>query len=543
MIKKQDATQLARIMRSEAQRAMSQIRGNEHPSPFYFSFLTRDEELWEIIASYGSLLNDKYERRRSCFCDVRVGSYRHDQVQDGGLNDNSQEDDSYQYIDIPYGKSENGIRHGLWRQAEVRYREAVESMATKKSHALTYLDRNSSLPSFQKLPGIQQTIWHKLPDVDVRYWRTFVSKMSSLFCDYPAIKESNVHFRALNQVRVFVNTEGSLIIQSQPYWILSSNLWLLSDQGNALTWTTNHFVTNPEDLPDARRFRKELRHTVETLQQLAIAPPLRSYAGPVLLDPIPAGLLIHEALGHRVEGNRLLNTGEGQTFRDRLHTQILPDYLSIEDDPSLDCFQGTSLAGHYLFDDEGVPAKNANLVSQGVLQEFLTSRAGIIPKHRSNGHGRNNRHERTISRMAVTKVTSHGGLTDPQMKQHLIEEVLRQGLPYGIRIISASGGETTTESYNFQAFLGEINLAARVYPDGREELIRGVDFVGTPLNAIRTIIAAGNRYEVDNAYCGAESGWVPISTISPSLLISHLELQSKVDMPYSQPCYPIPWDS
>ena len=541
MMKKSAAIHLAKIMRSEAQRAMSQIRGGEHPRPFYVSFLTRDEEIWEISASYGSLLNNKYERRRSCFCDVRVGSHRHDQVQDGGLHDNSKEDDSYQYIDIPFGASESGIRHGLWRQAEVRYREAVEAMATKKSHALTYLDRNSKLPSFQKLPGIERTMWRKLPEVDVRFWQSFVTKTSALVCDYLAVKESNVRFHVLNQVRVFVNTEGSLIVQCQPYWTLSCHLWMLSDQGDALTWTINHFVADPEDLPDARRFRKELRETIGTLQQLAVAPPLRSYAGPVLLDPVPAGLLIHEALGHRIEANRLLSTGEAQTFRDSLHKRILPDYLTIEDNPSLDRFQGMSLVGHYLFDDEGVPARNADLVSQGVLQGFLTSRAGITPKHRSNGHGRNERYERTISRMAVTKVTSHDGLTDARMKKRLIEEVQRQKLPYGIRILSATGGETATETYNFQAFLGEINLAARVYPDGREELIRGVDFVGTPLNATRTIIAAGSRYEVDNAYCGAESGWVPISTISPSLLISHLELQSKADMPYSQPCYPIPW--
>ena len=122
-----------------------------------------------------------------------------------------------------------------------------------------------------------------------------------------------------------------------------------------------------------------------------------------------------------------------------------------------------------------------------------------------------------------------------------LKEIKRQGLDYGIRILSASGGETATEAYNFQAFLGEINLAAKVFPDGRQQWIRGVDFVGTPLNAARSIRAAGKRYEVDNAYCGAESGWVPVSTISPALLISHLELQAKSEPPYTPYCYPLPW--
>ena len=113
---------------------------------------------------------------------------------------------------------------------------------------------------------------------------------------------------------------------------------------------------------------------------------------------------------------------------------------------------------------------------------------------------------------------------------------------YGIRIIEASTGETATEAYNFQAFLGEINLASKVFPDGREEWIRGVNFVGTPLNAIRGIVAAGERHEVDNAYCGAESGYVPLTTISPAIVVSELELQSKAETPYSPYIFPIPWE-
>ena len=127
------------------------------------------------------------------------------------------------------------------------------------------------------------------------------------------------------------------------------------------------------------------------------------------------------------------------------------------------------------------------------------------------------------------------------MRRTFLEEIRRQKVPYGIRIIEASSGETATEAYDFQAFLGEINLASKVYPDGREEWIRGVNFVGTPLNAVRGILAAGDRYEIDNAWCGAESGYVPVSTISPALVVSELELQSKPETPYMPYTFPIPW--
>jgi TldD protein len=145
--------------------------------------------------------------------------------------------------------------------------------------------------------------------------------------------------------------------------------------------------------------------------------------------------------------------------------------------------------------------------------------------------------------MGVLVVEAENGMDNGRLKRLLLDEIRRQGVPFGIRIMEAVSGETATDAYNFQAFLGEVSLAAKVYPDGREEWIRGVNFVGTPLNAIRGIMAAGNRSEVDNVYCGAESGYLPVSTISPALVISELELQSKPDAPYTQYTFPGPWEN
>ena len=213
----------------------------------------------------------------------------------------------------------------------------------------------------------------------------------------------------------------------------------------------------------------------------------------------------------------------------------------LRDDPTLSRFQGRSLVGHYRYDDEGVPAQNVQLVRAGELCGFLATRTGIAPRHHSTGHARAAYHQRPISRMGVLVLESNDGLSDRELKLALVEEIRRQRVPFGIRLVEASSGETATDAYNFQAFLGEANLVAKVYPDGREEWVRGVNFVGTPLNAIRNIVAVGKRYEVDNAYCGAESGYVPVSTISPAMLVSELELQSKPDSPFTQYSYPMPW--
>ena len=268
---------------------------------------------------------------------------------------------------------------------------------------------------------------------------------------------------------------------------------------------------------------------------------MRSFCGPALLEPVPAGLLLHEALDHRLEGHRLLDAGEGQTFKGALGDLILPDYMHLHDDPTLSTYGGRSLVGHYRYDDEGSPAQDARLIESGCLAGYLTGRAEVLKRHAANGHARCRQHQRPISRMGVLIAETDMGHSPEGLKQILLDEISRQGVPFGMRILEATSGETATDAYNFQAFMGEVNLAAKVYPDGREEWVRGVNFVGTPLNAVRGIIATGDRYEVDNAWCGAESGYVPVSTVSPAIVVAELELQSKPDTPYTPYSLPLPW--
>jgi predicted Zn-dependent protease len=512
-----------------------------HPRPYYLSFLIRDEEAWCVTAKYGALSQDRHERRRHCFADVRVGSYRADQVRDGGLRDNDKEDESYGYVDLPYGTSADGLRHGLWRLADARYREAVQALLSKRSHGLSYRDPNRHLPSFEKRAPRSAVVWKPFPAVDRRRWAERVERLSGRLRRFARVKDSSVEFQAEHVCRVFVNSEGSRQIETQLTWSLECYLWFLSRRGHPMPWTLKHIVADPAELPGDEAFLAEIRRTVDKLERLADAPILQSYCGPALLDPVPAGLLIHEALGHRLEGSRLLDSGEGQTFKHSLGQAILPAFLDVRDDPTLERFGGRSLVGHYRYDDEGVEAQDARLVVGGRLRSFLTSRAGIAPRHRSNGHGRGDYHQRPTSRMGVLIVETRDGLPRRRLEQVLRDEIRRQKVPFGIRIVEAQSGETATDAYDFQAFLGEASLVAKVYPDGREEWVRGVNFVGTPVNAIRNVLAAGDEYAVDNAFCGAESGYLPVSTISPALVVSELELQSKAEPIYAPYSLAPPW--
>lgn len=541
-VQRRDATKLGKNLRREVMRAHDTMRVKGHPRPYFVSHLLRSEELWIADAKYGALTADNHYRRRDSLADVRVGTYRYDQVQDGGLNDNSRQEESYEMAEMPVGGDSAGLDHALWRLTEARYREALDAFLRKKSFALTYQDENARLASFERVEPVESVAWNQLPEVDHEHHRRFVCKASADLRSYPNIKNGSVKFTARHSVRIFASSEGTLQVQSMPYYTLEIYLWYLAENGVGSPLAKTYFVSDPEELPTLREVKRVIGAMHKQLAALTAAPTVRAFSGPVLLDPRPAGLLFHEALGHRLEGNRLLSATEGHTFRDSLGQDVLPQGVSLRDDPRLATFEDKSLVGHYAFDDEGVAAQNAELIVDGELRGFLTSRAPIGKRHQSNGHGRSRHHARAMSRMGVTIVDVEEGLSQAELRQAFLEEIRRQEVPYGIRIVRASGGETSTEAYDFQAFLGEIDIATRVFPDGREELIRGVDLVGTPLNAIRGIIAVGRDREVDNSFCGAESGDLPVSTISPALLVDELELQNKHERSYTQFAYPMPWE-
>jgi predicted Zn-dependent protease len=223
-----------------------------------------------------------------------------------------------------------------------------------------------------------------------------------------------------------------------------------------------------------------------------------------------------------------LSSGEGQTFRGQEGKQVLKVPITVRDNPNLKEFNGQRCIGSYDYDDEGVKASDTVLIEDGVLKNYLTTRSAITEgRYQSNGHARTKSNQRPISRMAVTIVEGKGGIPIDRLKVRLVQEIKRQKKPYGLIVYETSGGETDTTNYDFQAFSGDISYATLVYPNGREVPVRGVNFVGTPLQSLNNIIAMGDTPIVDNGFCGAESGLLPITTISPAALISNLELQGK----------------
>ena len=543
LLSRQSTLQLAAALEAEAHRAKSELKAVGHPRPYYISYLVRDLEQHWFQGRFGTLFGAEARRWRRCFADVRVGTYRTDHVRDGGLNDNSNQAESFSYSSLPVGTRLDGVVHGVWQLTESRYREAAEDLLERRAESLHYRNENEALASFERTRApLVDHATRRLPPVDFEYWCRFVERASAVGKRVPGVFGCDVEMTMRNCARVFVNTEGTSITDRLPLWQILVNLDFATEAGVTVPWTLSYFVTDPRELPSLGELVKHIRAAFRQMKKIAEAETLRAYSGPVLLDPRPAGLLMHEALGHRLEGSRLLSSGEGQTFKDSLGEELLPKAISMRDDPSLESYEGRSLVGHFRYDDEGMLAKCAPLVESGSIAGYLTTRSAIAQRHRSNGHARNEAFERPVSRMGVTIVDAADPVDVTELKRRLLEEVKQRKLPFGIHVIDADSGETATKSYDFQAFLGQIRSCTRVYPDGREDPVRDVSFVGTPLNAIRGIVAAGARQEVVNSYCGAESGAVPVSTVSPALLVESLELQSSAHTANAPHTYPIPWE-
>ena len=475
-MERKTALALARVAAAEAERAKDQLRVPGFPRVYFLSYLLRDEERWRVRAKFGGLRTSHHDRGRSAFCDVRVGSRRFDQIRDGGLLDNDKEMESYDYVDLPFDGDPAAVRHGLWRLTDARYREAVESYLDRRGRELTYQDPGRRFVALDRREPVTEVVFRRWPKVDVAHWERYAERTSAMIRRYPEIKDSHVEFEAEHLCRVFVSTEGARIVEASVYCSVECYLWMLSDKGDAFPWTIKHSVRDPAELPTEAELRAEIRTAIGKLRRLAAAPTLRAFCGPALLEPVPAGLLMHEAVGHRLEGSRLLATGEGQTFRDSIGRKILPPFLSMSDNPSLARFQGKSLVGALPLRRRGRPgaghAAGGRRASSSVSSAAAggsaraTARRGMPAAPTTSGRspGWASRSSRprtgwTIARCGNGSSRRSGGRRPPSVSGSS----------------NASSGETATEAYNFQAFLGEVNMAAKVYPDGSEELIRGVN--------------------------------------------------------------------
>jgi len=314
-----------------------------------------------------------------------------------------------------------------------------------------------------------------------------------------------------------------------------------ADDGMELLRVETFQAPSASGLPSEGDLTAKIAKMADDLKALKNAPVAEPYDGPALLSGRAAAVFFHEVLGHRLEGHRQRDEEEGQTFTKKVGQEVLPKFLSVTDDPTVHELAGMKLAGSYDFDNEGVPAKRVEVIKDGILKNFLLSRMPIKDFSQSNGHGRSQPGLMPTGRQGNLIVSSTQNVPEAEMRQKLIEEVKKQNKPYGLYFDDIQGGFTLTTRSLPQAFQVLPVIVYKIYADGRpDELVRGVDIVGTPLAALTRILLTGDQQHVFNGVCGAESGQVPVSAVAPAMLFSEMEVQKRQHSHDRPPILPAP---
>lgn len=518
---------LAELMASELERSMEVLQQQDDP-PHYCSLAVTDDAVIDVEATAATLGESQETNRRYLDVDLRVGTPDLDSTHPlRGTSDWRSR--SRRRVQIPFQDDvEFALRHAVWREVDSRYREAREALVMIQANQSVRVAEEDPAPDFEPREPIEDVQDETRIEVDRGYWDALLIQVSARLDGSPRIHGSKASIRVSNRTTTFVDTEGTRLQHGRSRARIMLYVSSTADDGDRLSLGRHIDVHDTEGLPSIEELLTWADELVAALEALLDAPRGEPYSGPVLLTGKAAGVFVHEVLGHRLEGHRQKRESEGKTFKEYVGRPILPEFVDIYDDPTMARYAGEDLNGHYAYDDEGVAAQRAELVDDGVLVGFLMARSPIEGFERSNGHGRRSPGRAPVSRMGNTIVEVEGGVPFDQLRQRLLDQIEAQGLEYGVIVDEIAGGFTRTGRFFVNSFNVRAKTCWRVYTDDRpDELVRGIDLIGTPLEAFGNVIAAGDEPQVFNGFCGAESGSVPVSSVSPALLLSSLEFQLK----------------
>ena len=523
---------LLETLKSEANRNLNVLK--EQPVPaYYISYRVNDQNSYSISASFGSITSSRPYSQRFFNVGVRVGSPELDnthEIKEG--NERGYADyNSSGYGTLGLEDNPEAWKITLWQKTDAMYVEATKRFEKVKANVAVKVSSEDQSPDFSmETPEryVEKPI--KLTDVkfDAKPWEEKVKKYSALFKDNKDILESQVYFQFELINKYFVDTEGAEIFENRLCYRIMLSVTAKADDGMELPLYKSYFAYDLKDLPSDEQVMADAKWLSETISNLRVAPVVDSYSGPVLMSGQAASVFFHEIFGHRIEGARLKNESDAQTFKKKMGELVLPADMSVIFEPYTKKAHGFALNGQYIFDDEGVRGQRVEIVKNGKLTAFLMNRSPIENFPNSNGHGRGMIQLNTFTRQSNTLIESTNPKSEKELRDMLIEQLKKEDKPFGYLMDQVSGGFTTTGRYMPNAFNVSPYLVYRIYADGRpDEIVRGVDLVGTPLAIFSQIAACGKEYDVFNGTCGAESGSVPASCVSPTLYVKMIETQKQ----------------
>ena len=540
----QQDDRMLQILKDELNKEMEELQKQEVP-PYHMNFRMMDEKNVNIAASFGVLQGVSESHTRSLVPQIRVGSMELDNFKYNlmGSPTTTRTESSRAFLPVDDDTAEEAIRQAIWAESESRYEFAVNMYQQSKTKSTVSVADEDKAPCFSEAPVekyYEAPLPEELTTIDTEAWGERLKEVSAVFKEWPELQQGSASISFEVKRTYFVNTEGTEVVQNRVAARVMLSATMKADDGMELPLNKDYFAYELKDLPDVEVMKADARDMAERLVALKDAPVANPYTGPAILSGPASGVFFHEIFGHRIEGHRL--KGGGETFKKMVGQAVLPAEFQVYCDPTMQEYHGTKMNGYYLYDDQGVKARRVDVVVDGVLREFLMSRTPLDGFPKSNAHGRTSGGGDPVSRQSNLVVETSTPYTEAELREMLKEEAKRQGKEYGYYFKNVTSGFTLTgEGGSLNSFNVTPLEVYRVYVDGRpDELVRGVDLIGTPLSMFSNIKAAGDTPSTFTGVCGAESGWVPVTASSPMIFCTKIETQRREKSKELPPILPAP---
>jgi predicted Zn-dependent protease len=509
---------LLEALLTELNRSKAQLKMDQVAAPYYIEYRVNDVDEYQTEAAFGAVRESQRVRYRVLRVVVRIGDYKQDSYYNQGMGETNI---------LPLDNDPIALRHQIWLATDEAYKAAGQALTEKQAALKQFTAETNPVDDFAKAPVVAAVEPTVTLQIDAAAWKKTLEDVTSLYRQYPDVQSvsASARFSAVNEY--LVNSEGTVTRSGKKIYNITFNSSAQAADGMRLTRNPFWMVAKAEELPTRDALLADARKTLDTLVALRQAPIVEEeYRGPVLFAPDAANDIVASLVGTNVLGRKPQLGRPNRTvgaFATSFKTRVLPNFLTVVDDPTLRDFQGKSLVGTYEVDDDGVKAQPVTLVDNGTLINYLVGRQPIRDFPSSNGHGRAGAGTYPAPNLGVLLLKSKEAQSPEELKKRVIQMITDQGKPYGYRVETLGPGNSP-------------RLLYRIYPDGHEELVRGAVFSELDVRALRSdLIAVGNDPQVSN-----RTGGIATTVISPSLLFDELEVKRADTSKDKLPDYPPP---
>ena len=493
--------------------------------PYFIEYRLDDVSTYEAVANYGALTNEVSNHQRIVRVTVRIGDYSTDSSSTRGEGT----------IELaPTDDNTLALQYSLWTATDTAYKNALRAFSAKQA-ALKQFQSSQNQPDFAQAKPVVEILPLVTLDLDRNDWKRRLVEASGLYASDPEVKGfaesvqySVANIRAIALNRYLVNTEGTTVRHGYTGYNTSISVGGQASDGMRLSRDNGSVATTAKDLEGASAFRKRVIDDLKSFNELRNAPVVSAddYHGPVLFSGDAAADVFTRLFVPNVEADRPeMGTSVRTTgaYSSSYKSRVLPDMLSVTDDPLQTKFNGKTLLGAYPIDDEGVPAQSVDVVVRGKLDNFLIGREPIKDLVTSNGHGRAAPAQAPHSRAGVLLIKSDQPLSKDELNKRLLGLAKEQGKD--VYAVETLGGNELLP-----------RLLYRVHQDGSRQLVRGAIFDELDNRSLRSgIIAAGNDPYISNSL-----GAIPQTVIVPSILFDDIGVKRAPVEQQKLPYYPPP---